>query len=69
MEKEREQVLGWKVSRIQAPRDAVAAGRRTSAFSGTGESRAHLVVFAWDVIGSYFCPLSPFSCLLLPFLA
>lgn len=27
------------------------------------------MVFAWDVIGPYLCPLSPFSCLLLPFLA
>lgn len=27
------------------------------------------MVFAWDVIGPYLCPLSPFSYLLLPFLA
>lgn len=31
--------LGWKVSGIQAPKDAVAAGRWTSAFRGVGESR------------------------------
>ena len=27
------------------------------------------MIFAWDVIGPYLCPLSPFSCLLLPFFA
>lgn len=27
------------------------------------------MIFAWDVIGPYLCPLSQFSCLLLPFFA